>query len=62
MADIPADAVGSMGGPDFPKGGIGNYKGVMLCNRPDELGGKRTKQRTGKIPFYGMVDHKVPLG
>ena len=23
---------------DFPKASIGNYKGVMLCNRPNELG------------------------
>ena len=36
--------IGSMGGgagfggDDWPKASIGNYKGVMLCNRPNELG------------------------
>jgi hypothetical protein len=25
-------------GGDFPKASIGNYKGVMLCNRPNEFG------------------------
>ena len=25
-------------GDDWPKASIGNYKGVMLCNRPNELG------------------------
>jgi hypothetical protein len=24
--------------PDWPKASIGNYKGVMLCNRPNEFG------------------------
>ena len=23
---------------DWPKASIGNYKGVMLCNRPNEFG------------------------
>ena len=26
------------GGEDWPKASIGNYKGVMLCNRPNEMG------------------------
>ena len=26
---------------DLPKTSIGNYKGVMLCNRPDEFGRQR---------------------
>ena len=30
-------AVGNFGG-DYPKASIGNYKGVMLCNRPNEFG------------------------
>ena len=25
-------------GGDWPKASIGNYKGVMLCNRPNEFG------------------------
>ena len=29
---------GGAGGGDWPKTSIGNYKGVMLCNRPNELG------------------------
>ena len=33
MSDSMADA-----GADFPKASIGNYKGVMLCNRPNEFG------------------------
>ncbi len=39
----PADHGGASlniggGGDDWPKASIGNYKGVMLCNRPNELG------------------------
>jgi len=26
------------GSGDYPKASIGNYKGVMLCNRPNEFG------------------------
>ena len=38
-SDIPAAAVGGFGGgDDWPKASIGNYKGVMLCNRPNEFG------------------------
>ena len=33
-----SEAVGSMGVADFNKASIGNYKGVMLCNRPPEFG------------------------
>lgn len=29
--------LGDAGG-DWPKASIGNYKGVMLCNRPNEFG------------------------
>jgi len=25
-------------GDNIPKSSIGNYKGVMLCNRPNEFG------------------------
>jgi len=31
-------ATGGDGGGDWPKASIGNYKGVMLCNRPNEFG------------------------
>lgn len=39
--EIPAAAVGNFGGDDWPKASIGNYKGVMLCNRPNEFGNAR---------------------
>ena len=29
---------GGADGGDWPKASIGNYKGVMLCNRPNEFG------------------------
>ena len=54
-----------MGGPDggdFPKASIGNYKGVMLCNRPNEFGLQRRPERTGLEPFNSKVDPKLPLG
>ena len=37
---IDSAAIGAMGGfgADYPKASIGNYKGVMLCNRPNEFG------------------------
>lgn len=36
---IDSAAIGGFGaGGDYPKASIGNYKGVMLCNRPNEFG------------------------
>ena len=32
------NSMGGGGGDDYPKASIGNYKGVMLCNRPNEFG------------------------
>jgi hypothetical protein len=29
---------------EMPKTSIGNYKGVMLCNRPDEFGRQRATE------------------
>ena len=52
-----ADAAG-----DWPKASIGNYKGVMLCNRPNEFGQQRRAERTGLEPFNSRVDPKVPTG
>jgi len=49
-------------GGDWPKASIGNYKGVMLCNRPNELGQQRRPERTGAEPFNTHVDPKVPIG
>jgi hypothetical protein len=43
---------------DMPKASIGNYKGVMLCNRPNEFGQQRRAEQTGPPQFYQMVDSK----
>ena len=50
------------GAGDFPKASIGNYKGVMLCNRPNEFGQQRRAERSGVEPFNSRVDPKVPIG
>ena len=57
------EAVGSMGGvADFNKASIGNYKGVMLCNRPNEFGGPKPVDSGGNVPFKSRVDPKAPIG
>ena len=38
---------GGMGGEDWPKASIGNYKGVMLCNRPNDVGQAARPEREG---------------
>lgn len=43
---------------EMPKASIGNYKGVMLCNRPNEFGQQRRPERTGPPQFYSRVDCK----
>ena len=50
------------GDADFPKASIGNYKGVMLCNRPNEFGQQQKADKTGMEPFNTRVDPKVPVG
>jgi len=47
-----------------PKTSIGNYKGVMLCNRPNEFGQQRRPEITGPKPFNSRVDPKSanPVG
>lgn len=47
---------------DWPKASIGNYKGVMLCNRPNEFGQQRKPERIGLEPFKSRVDPKEPIG
>jgi hypothetical protein len=42
------------------KQSIGNYKGVMLCNRPNEPTDKL--QRDGPVPFISRVTVKEQLG
>ena len=53
---------GGFGGDDWPKASIGNYKGVMLCNRPNELGQQRKPDRGGMVPFNSRVTPGEPLG
>ena len=52
---------GGFGGDDWPKASIGNYKGVMLCNRPNELGQQRKPER-GNGAFNSRVNPAEPLG
>ena len=48
----------------FPKASIGNYKGVMLCNRPNEFGQQRRPEPTGPQPFKSRVTSNAsnPVG
>ena len=55
MADLDGDA-------NVPKASIGNYKGVMLCNRPNEFGQVQKPERQGKAPFISRVDPKEQIG
>lgn len=55
MADLDGDS-------GMPKASIGNYKGVMLCNRPDEFGQVQKPERQGKAPFISRVDPKEKIG
>lgn len=59
--DIPAAAIGGFGG-DFPKASVGNYKGVMLCNRPNEFGAIRKTDGDGSLPFNSRVNPGEQLG
>ena len=61
---IDSAAIGAMGGfgGDYPKASIGNYKGVMLCNRPNEFGQQRKAERSGNAPFTSRVNPLEPLG
>jgi len=46
LAEMSQVLDGGAGG-DYPKASIGNYKGVMLCNRPNEFGQQKRPERTG---------------
>ena len=51
------------GGGDWPKASIGNYKGVMLCNRPNEVGaGRKADNSGGVLPFNSRVMPQEGLG
>jgi hypothetical protein len=64
--DRPADNGGSFGGggggDDWPKASIGNYKGVMLCNRPNEMGVQGRQDKAGGNPFNPRVQPVEALG
>ena len=62
MSEANGGFGGGDAGGDWPKASIGNYKGVMLCNRPNEFGQQKRPERTGLEPFNSRVDPKVPLG
>ena len=53
---------GIEGGADYPKASIGNYKGVMLCNRPNEFGQQKRPERTGVEPFNSRVYPRDQMG
>jgi|TARA_B110000503_G_C6961357_1_gene335201 hypothetical protein len=59
--DVQPAAMGAIGG-DWPKASIGNYKGVMLCNRPNEFGLQRKPERSGNLPFNSRVNNPEPIG
>jgi len=60
--NAPMGAVGNFGGDNWPKASIGNYKGVMLCNRPNEFGQQKKADRAGNMPFSSMVGIHEPIG
>jgi len=62
MSQDASGVADSGAGGDWPKASIGNYKGVMLCNRPNEFGQQRRPERTGQEPFKSRVDPKEPIG
>jgi hypothetical protein len=43
-------------------GNIGNYKGVMLCSRPNELGQPQKQTQEGPPPFNSRVKPAESLG
>lgn len=57
---IEAAAVGVM--DNWPKASIGNYKGVMLCNRPNEFGQHKKNITGGSAPFNPRARGHEPLG
>lgn len=70
MNQRPADNVGGTqpsisggGGDDWPKTSIGNYKGVMLCNRPNDFGNQqKAADYGGEKPFLSRVTAEEGMG
>lgn len=67
LSDGPGHSSGGHG--DFsappPPGGLGNFKGVMLCNRPAEISmDKAVRDAEGPPPFKSTVSatHKEQIG
>lgn len=56
----PMGAIGAF--DNYPKASIGNYKGVMLCNRPNEFGQHKRPDRSGNLPFNSRVNPAEPIG
>jgi hypothetical protein len=56
------DNYGPTSDSSWPKASIGNYKGVMLCNRPNELGQAKRPERQGPIPFLSRVEPHENIG
>ena len=62
MSNRPADPPAASSANDaWPKASIGNYKGVMLCNRPvDNSGGARAER--AEQPFVSRVVPPEQIG
>jgi hypothetical protein len=58
-----SEAVGNFA-DSMPKTSIGNYKGVMLCNRPNEMGQSKRVDSGMPQPFQsgGRNDNLNPTG
>ena len=65
ISDRPGGGGGG-GGGDKPSVSIGNYKGVMLCNRPfagvSAAARKAGEASDGKVPFKSAVFNQEQLG
>lgn len=60
---MTAEVSGDVGGNEgLASGNIGNYKGVMLCNRPKEPGEIHAHDRQGPLPFLSRVEKHEALG
>ena len=56
-SDNMGGGMGGGAGDDWPKASIGNYKGVMLCNRPNENGLQAKIDKGGLRPFNSRVNN-----
>ena len=49
-------------GEGLPASAVGNFKGIMLCNRPPEPGASKVAASGGDAPFANRVNPQAPLG